>query len=997
MAEMVPGLFAALATHNADVFLRCAPTAWSADDRAVLVESYLALIRRHEAPEIEWQMKSRFAGLAHAKLASQLRLPITDHAEHPLVREAAIDIAGYCTLTVLAPELIRVLLDVADRFEIRRRAADALWRSANDDIRSRLGQEGVKAWAGDSEDELKGCYLRIMWPARMSLDALLPMLTPASRSRLGSYNYFLEYELAKSLSATDLPRVLDWLRENNVSFNVTGAFGSLPSELFSRALTRMDVPSVRDAIVRLMSIDDCRLYSLFQERGEQFRTSPEVRLSFWKAVIESSLDIEKLIDCADVRAAHVLSRDDLLAFIAEYRIAAEGPVRDRWRILIFSRFVIEDMGMLGALSDLARDDPAVATWLVERPGCKLVSDPPHREKLNYEWRLQHTHSNDAAEPPFVDLVLSALDEFETAKLDAYWRIMELLDQDPDVPRHSGYSIRFSEEKAWRCLPTEVRQRILRGAPTYLEAQPVDDTQVWDKQWGYGPYDIVIPLLVLLFDEDNQALMSLTKQLWSKWIGVFVAYRAGRNGNHEKAYEAICRLAYQKAEEAFLSALERHLRARVNDDSERRIIWELRLIWCAEIKALLQDLLFNKPPKPTAAHDILRLLVAQEPKETENSLATLIDEAECGDKCSVHLPSAIAILIAHSPKTWGAPLLQQIGTDHALGRAVVPFLIRGDLPSSAWLSQIPPGPLAKFWEWLEEQYPRDPHGGDDRTEGRTVAYEVFPFRSAVFQAWTHAGQPEACDVMEELMRRRPNDFWLGDVLAKMRTAARRTQWVRCSPSALMCSLAAAEKRIIGTAGDLHAVVLDSLRRFEAELHGTPPSMELWNETRKSKAQLWQPKDEMNLSNCLMRFLESDLSGRGVLAGREVQIRPRLGEDPAQLVDLLIHAIPIGENGHPDPKVSVVVEVKCAWNPGVTGDMERQLFDRYLKNSELRFGIYAVAYFTCKAWNWDQDARKAAGESGTEIGTLRTRLSNQAASLSHVQKRVDSIVIDARLGD
>lgn len=997
MAEMVPGLFAALATHNADVFLRCAPIAWSADDRAVLVESYLALVRRHEAPELEWQLQSRFAGLAHTGLANQLRSSIAVRAEYPLVREAAIDIAGYCKLTALAPELIRVLLDVDDRFEIRRRAADALWRSANDDIRSRLGQEGVKAWAGDSEDELKGCYLRIMWPARMSLDALLSTLTPARWSRLGSYKMFLEYELPKSLSDTDLPRVLDWLREGKVGFDVAGAFGSFPSKLFTRALTRIDDPSVRNAIVRLLSIDDCPLYSLFHERGEQSRISPEVRLSFWKAVIESSLDIQKLINHADMKAAHMLVREDSLAFIAEYRIAPEGPVRDRWRMLIFSVFAIEDTGTLEALSGLAREDPAIATFLVARTSCTLFSDPPHWEKLNYEWRLQNTHPDDAAEPAFVELVVSALDEFETGKVEAYWRTVELLDMDPQALGFSGSSIRLSEEKAWKCLPPEVRQRILRGAPRYLEVQPVDDTQVWDSQQRYRPYDIVVPLLVLLFDEDNQALMSLTKQQWSKWIGVFVAYSARRNGNHEKAYGAILTLAYSKAQEAFLGALRRHLWTHVNDASERRIVWDLRSIWCTEIKVLLEELLFNKPPTPTAAHDILQFLIAQEPGETENSLAALIDEANRGDKCSVHLPSAIAMLIAHSPKTWGAPLVQQIGTDHVLGRAVVPFLIRGDLPSSAWLSQIPPGPLAQFWEWLEEQYPRDPHGGDDRTEGRAVAYEVFPFRSAVFQAWTHSGQPEACDVMEELMRRRPNDFWLGNVLAKMRTAARRTQWVRPSPSALMCSLAATEKRIIGTAGELHAVIIESLRQFEAELHGTPPSMELWNETRKGKVQFWQPKDEMSLSNCLKRFLERDLSGRGVLAGREVQIRPRLGEDPAQLVDLLVQAIPIGENGHPDPKVSVVVEVKCAWNQGVMADMERQLFSRYLKNSEMHFGIYAVAYFTCKAWNWETDARKTDGESGTEIGTLRTKLSIQAASLSSVRKRVESIVIDARLSD
>ena len=208
-------------------------------------------------------------------------------------------------------------------------------------------------------------------------------------------------------------------------------------------------------------------------------------------------------------------------------------------------------------------------------------------------------------------------------------------------------------------------------------------------------------------------------------------------------------------------------------------------------------------------------------------------------------------------------------------------------------------------------------------------------------------------------------------------------------------ATTEKRLIRTAGELHGLILESLRRFESELQATPPSMELWNETTKGKEKFWQPKDEMNLSNCLKRFLERDLKERGVIADREVQIRPRLGSDPAQLVDVLVRAFPFGEDGRPAPPVSVVVEIKCAWNDGVLLDMGRQLFNRYLKNSEMHFGIYAVAHFWCDAWNWENDDRKSKGENRTPIPDLRKNLSAQAASLTSSQKMVESMVIDARL--
>jgi hypothetical protein len=167
-------------------------------------------------------------------------------------------------------------------------------------------------------------------------------------------------------------------------------------------------------------------------------------------------------------------------------------------------------------------------------------------------------------------------------------------------------------------------------------------------------------------------------------------------------------------------------------------------------------------------------------------------------------------------------------------------------------------------------------------------------------------------MVSMMRRRPNDYWLGDVLADMRKTGHRKAWVRPHPSSLMQLFASTEKRIIRTAGELQKVIIESLRVFESDLHGTSPSMELWNETTKGRKKFWQPKDELNLSNCLKRFLERALKERGVIADREVKIMPKLGNDSAQFVDILVSAIPFDENGQYASRVSIVVEVKCAWN-------------------------------------------------------------------------------------
>ena len=612
MAEMVPEVFAALAEQNADVFLRCDSTYWSDHDRALLVGSYLDLVRRHDAPQLDWQLKHRFARLAHPGLAAQLRPVITNRAEHPLVREVGIDIAGFCKLSVLAPELIGIFLDCNDIFRVRKHAGIALEQSASDEVRTLLSQKHVTTWAGDVDEELKGYYLRIMWPSHISVGELLPLLVPSRRNYTGSYKLFLEYELPQSLRDADLPRMLDWLRENNVNFDILGDFGYLPSKVFARAVTQMDNPVVRDAVLRLLSFGEEHLHRLFRGGTHPEEMSARVRMCFWKAVVESDLDIQKLVIYGDIRSGKLLLPEDVQAFIVEYRASPEGRLRERWRSLVFWVFSIEDAAVLETLSSLARTDTAIAGDLAARTSFPILPGEQNWMKQNYKLEQEHKKTAPIGKPPLAQLVLQALDVFEGGQLGAFWQICELLDCDPENLRNGFVfpEVQVSKAKAWKSLPNDAQQRILHGAPVYLAGQSVNEADVWNKAHRYRPYDVLNPLLVLLFDEDQQALRGLTSEDWSKWVSVFFAYSARRNGSHDEAYRAILSLAYSKAHRPFLAALTRHLETEINNDSERQIIWKLDCVWCPEIKGLFLDLVANKWLKTTAAQDIFQLLLSQ---------------------------------------------------------------------------------------------------------------------------------------------------------------------------------------------------------------------------------------------------------------------------------------------------------------------------------------------------------------------------------------------------
>lgn len=410
--------------------------------------------------------------------------------------------------------------------------------------------------------------------------------------------------------------------------------------------------------------------------------------------------------------------------------------------------------------------------------------------------------------------------------------------------------------------------------------------------------------------------------------------------------------------------------------------------------MLREFLERKPLGATAAGDLFELLYEHDVQETRDILLSLIVSRH-SPTASPLAPTAAAFLMAHAPVEYGKEIIEICIGEPAFGQAVVPRLVRGR-HTPGWLAQIAPHDVGRFWDWLEANFPGDPYEKDDDgklvAKSITVSHDIYHFRRGVLDTLLRNGTRAACAAMAELMRKRPQDFWLGNQLAEMRNAARRATWSPPHPRELMQMFADKERRLIRTAGDLHALVIESIKRFDERLHGNPPSTELWNCPSDGKEKIWDPKDENELSNCLKRHIESDLEKRGIIANREVQITRRFGDQATELVDLLVQATPFEENGTQGPCVSVIVEVKCAWNKDLFEDMKQQLYGRYLQR-DFDFGIYLVAQFACSVWNREPDWRKDAAGTRIPIPELQLRLDEQAGQLSTQEKKVSAIVIDA----
>jgi hypothetical protein len=111
------------------------------------------------------------------------------------------------------------------------------------------------------------------------------------------------------------------------------------------------------------------------------------------------------------------------------------------------------------------------------------------------------------------------------------------------------------------------------------------------------------------------------------------------------------------------------------------------------------------------------------------------------------------------------------------------------------------------------------------------------------------------------------------------------------------------------------------------------------------------------------------------------------------DLLIQAESTG-----GPPLSVVIEVKGAWNSDLMTAMSDQLVDQYLQPDLTDQGVYLVLWFAEAGWHGHDENQKRRRARATRTGTaeLDALLTKQAAEVSRERGvAVTAIVMDGSL--
>lgn len=339
---------------------------------------------------------------------------------------------------------------------------------------------------------------------------------------------------------------------------------------------------------------------------------------------------------------------------------------------------------------------------------------------------------------------------------------------------------------------------------------------------------------------------------------------------------------------------------------------------------------------------------------------------------------------HLPNAW--QYWEWLCNHLEIARAVIAAKVSHPMPGEfTYLAGLLEEELASLALWLTRAFDLLPTDVDDWSNNPRGPYAGL--RTAIATELAGRGTTTAWRLLEELSEQLNRPYWVRIRLDQVRENLRRNAWEPASPEALIEMSQQADKRLIKSATDLQELVLDSLRRFQADLHNElAVANTLWIPRKQGNKQVGhEVRDENFLSDVLRFYLDRDLRRLEVLIKREVEIRKSIGVGTGQRTDLYIDAFLRDKTGDKTEVVTVVIEVKLAKNKETETALEEQLLP-YLADQPYKHGIYLIG--------WHYGEYDTLPASKKDLPTIHQLLKIQTASVTN-NYSIRTLILDIRL--
>ncbi|HZI15946.1 MAG TPA: hypothetical protein VE153_36605 [Myxococcus sp.] len=926
------------------VLLRSDALAVDTGLRARLVEALLEAVRRGTVLAKDFD-GSRVRVLAHPRLADQLRGALRESDAPDRVRVLALTLAQACDVRALAPDCTGFVLDTAWPLERRLQALDLVEAWAAEAASERLVPLALSP-TGTGEDSLLRCrILRLLWPGAISTSQLLKALDAMDGGRPSEGVSLLHGALAERLPAADMPLALRWAGQRKP--RPIGDGGLLPL-LLRRAWAKLDAPGVLDAFCVFLTD------LLHRKLSTPYRTP--VRFGWdWS------------------------SREDGHRWRVIDGLLAHG--QDRFQVLMLQwiepRILLErDAPELLRRADQAPSAETTVDWRTLAEWCRTpvetpeASDPLHNGEVEKLVRAEEQSLEQL--PADCEALLHRLETqnpgaWSELVYRLFWPGIQLLGQcSPDL----------THARTWKVLPSGTHDRIARAATRFLtdyrpQSEPwLDGAQLdWHARCAYEAF-------MLLAARGPEAVEALPDRVWREWTSLVLAAPVWGTDEGQVRRKRLVSRATERTPVEVRRSFRRLLAVEHPFDRAFHFLRSLKECWNEVLLNEARQLALNPTTGPSLFSSLLEVLVAhgeQEGLRYADSLLSMRDTPSWQSRRVI----AAATLLSHSrddvwPRLW--PLLRD---EVDFGREV--------FKSTAFfrplLERLTPAALTELYRWLERPLATAESSPTRQVNGERLHY----IRDAILDRLLLLTSNEALEAAKQLSLALPEDEAVRGAFLNMQAMRRMYTWRPPSPQEVLALVGLERARMVRSPDELLEVVLESLGRIQAELHDETPAIhDLWNKDPKGHLS---PKEEVRLSDWLKRHLQKDLAGRRVVVNREVEIRPSEPSRPGQRTDLRVDAIAHLPGGA-DEQVSLLIEVKGAWNRGLWTSMREQLVERYLAENRCRHGIYLVGWY-----GGERKVQPHPDGHPVDLRRLRDDLDEQARAVSRAGVQVRAFVLDA----
>jgi hypothetical protein len=838
--------------------------------------------------------------------------------------------------------------------------------------------------AADTNDEIRGAALRAIYPRGDYDDSMWQYLEhPQQSNFFGAYDAFMTYMVLPKLGPSNLPAALRWSEQQK--HQEIGPVAELQHGILSRAVEHIESEEVADLLARaVLARAESGYESLrsYREKGfdERLAEDQSRRRRFFEA----------FLPILGRNKVHFLTYPRSLLFLEDLEWLIDRVVNNRSPAAAgVESWMVHQLARSWETSTIEAVRQACQKSAVLAEECKGFFDPWSLDSPEAQWARQS--DGDAPKKKDIPVALAmeprcdaALRRSEEGDVDAWLRLLnEMSVEEGGTHFMSLRDMEVQKLPGWSVASEGLKARMIVAAKVFLEQTSFQKIAWFPSNRIPDGAVAALNAIVFLNEVESGYLKKQHTAFWVQWIPSLIGGSLGRETND--AINSVFKMAAIAAP----GPMNTYLLAQVAyEDRANRYLFcgaSIEAAWSETLAGELLATLQQDELTTDVQGDLLyRLIDHKFPGAIEWATQTIAASNNSARKQAL----AKALLIGDDDTGWGT-IWSMIRSDASFGRALMADVSYGlNSRASSFTNRLSDAELGDLFTWLLEQYPPD----DGMVSGAMGPTDTIRFlRDGILEQLKARSTFEACDALARAKLHLPQHRWLGHHIDAAEVMACSSTWKAHHPREIIAMAADAHRRLVDSSVQLLALVLESLRRLQAKLHGELSAVaDLWNSRDKD----WWPKEEEDISDYVARHLRDDLTDRNIVINREVQIRRgRRGEMRGQNTDIHIDATPVdGTQAEIYGATAVIVEVKGSWNNGLMQDMEVQLRDRYLKKNACFTGLYLVAHFIADRWTPD-DWRRAKSEA---IGKndLTTKLAAQAASLSE-GVNIASFVLDASL--